>query len=319
MANKPNRKRRNNARKEAARDAQRRNPGLSYRKALEQVSSKETAPLATKGLAAVPIGVDGTGEAVLVDFTAHGMILADLCTGFCPPANTGHFLRQLLSAAAAAADPREQQIWIVRPGYMSDDQIRPPEAPMRELRPIEPSEVILDTAIHALPHVTQVLTGTYTQVKDRFTSLISAEMARREAQLTAANVPDLATYNETRRWDPSLGAIPRLLVHIDYLQGLSSGVRLDEPGLRLLNAIARSGRSLGIQLQVATHELDCTADSLSGFMSYRVLLETENRPHSTRWWFRTTDEEHPWIRKSGRGLLKTASAPRLFSFSAAPS
>lgn len=321
MANTPNRKRRNNARKEAARAAQRRNPGLSYRKALEQVtSSKENAPLATKGLAAVPIGVDATREAVLVDFRAHGMILADLSTGFCPPANTGHFLRHLLSAAAAAADPRELQIWIVRPGYMSQDRRRRLawDTPMEEVRPIEPSEFILDADIHALPHVTQVLTGTCTQVKDRFTSLISAEMDRRNATLFAAQVPDLARYNETRHWDPSLDAIPRILIHIDYLQGLADGVRFDEPGRRLLNAIARSGRSLGIHLQIATHELDCTAESLGGLLSYRILLETETRPHSTRRWFHTTDEEHPWIRKPGRGLLKTASAPTLFSFSAPP-
>ncbi|MCA2247506.1 hypothetical protein JF729_06810 [Mycobacterium intracellulare] len=286
---------------------------------------------------AVPIGVDDAGAEVVVDCATHGMILADVDMGFCPPANTGDFLRGLLVAAAAAADPSELQVWVVRPGYTSpEDHARlqiAGAAPKRkrttglgetcwdnELRAIEPSEFDRDTLVHALPHVTQVLSGECTRVRDRFISLITAEKDRRDRIFSAAGVCDLSTYNERRRQDPSLPSVPRILVHIDYLQGLVDRAP-DDPGHQVLSSIAHSGRALGIHLQIATGDPDLVGhvSYLHDLANYRILLQTEHRPPAQSWVGRG-DEDRPWIQEPGKGLLGygAGSATTAFSFTAPP-
>ncbi len=266
---------------------------------------------------AAPIGVDDAGENVAVDVATHGVIVADLDSGFCPPSNTGAFLRQLLAGAAAAADPSELQMWIVRPGYgpTRPDLRIAGAAPITrpdERRAIELDELERNNAIHALPHVAHVVSGACTNVRDRFVSLVTTEMTRRGWLLSVAQVPDVLSYNEKRRWEPALAPIPRIIVHIDNVHGLIDDRWPDDPGRRVLCKIARTGRALGIHLQLAAAEFDRTTKTLAPLLNYRVLLATEHRP----WW--PSGEGIGWIQQAGTGLLAIGSEVTQFRFDAPP-
>ncbi|HUR75071.1 MAG TPA: FtsK/SpoIIIE domain-containing protein [Sporichthya sp.] len=100
-----------------------------------------------------------------------------------------------------------------------------------------------------LPHTVGMVTDLDTHLVGRALESLGAELRRREHLFAAAGVPGLPEYESARQRDPSLGALPRLLIVIDEFASLAR--ELPEFVSGLVN-VAQRGRSLGIHLILAT-------------------------------------------------------------------
>jgi S-DNA-T family DNA segregation ATPase FtsK/SpoIIIE len=102
-----------------------------------------------------------------------------------------------------------------------------------------------------LPHTVGMVTDLDTHLVGRALESLAAELRRREHVFAAAGVavPNLGAYVDARRRDPSLPAMPRLLIVIDEFASLAR--ELPDFVSGLVN-VAQRGRSLGIHLILAT-------------------------------------------------------------------
>ncbi|MFV2021914.1 FtsK/SpoIIIE domain-containing protein [Micromonospora sp. LOL_023] len=123
-------------------------------------------------------------------------------------------------------------------------------------RPDELTFVLVDykggSAFHScvrLPHTLGLVTDLDSALVVRALESLGAELRRREEILAGVAVKDLVQYRTMRGRDPSLPAVPRLVLVIDEFATLVREVPDFVPGLV---GIAQRGRSLGIHLILAT-------------------------------------------------------------------
>ncbi|WFE26073.1 FtsK/SpoIIIE domain-containing protein [Solwaraspora sp. WMMD791] len=123
-------------------------------------------------------------------------------------------------------------------------------------RPDELTFVLVDykggSAFHScvrLPHTLGMVTDLDSALVVRALESLGAELRRREEILAGVAVKDLVQYRTMRGRDPSLPAVPRLVLVIDEFATLVREVPDFIPGLV---SIAQRGRSLGIHLILAT-------------------------------------------------------------------
>ncbi|MEV6846523.1 FtsK/SpoIIIE domain-containing protein [Actinoplanes sp. NPDC051411] len=123
-------------------------------------------------------------------------------------------------------------------------------------RPDELTFVLVDykggSAFHScvrLPHTLGMVTDLDSALVTRALESLAAELRRREEILAQVAAKDLARYRVMRQRDPSLPAVPRLVLVIDEFATLVREVPDFIPGLV---SIAQRGRSLGIHLILAT-------------------------------------------------------------------
>ncbi|QNA78455.1 hypothetical protein C8250_038325 [Streptomyces sp. So13.3] len=100
-----------------------------------------------------------------------------------------------------------------------------------------------------LPHVLGMVTDLDSHLVERALASLGAELTRRERILANVGAKDHIEYRAMRRRDPSLAALPRLLLIIDEFATLARDVQEFIPGLV---SIAQRGRSLGLHLILAT-------------------------------------------------------------------
>ncbi|MEW2033307.1 FtsK/SpoIIIE domain-containing protein [Streptomyces roseifaciens] len=100
-----------------------------------------------------------------------------------------------------------------------------------------------------LPHTLGMVTDLDSHLVERALTSLGAELLRREHVLAAVGAKDHAEYRAMRRRNPSLAALPRLVLVIDEFATLARDVQEFIPGLV---SIAQRGRSLGIHLVLAT-------------------------------------------------------------------
>lgn len=100
-----------------------------------------------------------------------------------------------------------------------------------------------------LPHTVGMVTDLDSHLVERALASLGAELKRREHLLAAAGAKDIEDFTDLRRRDPSLAALPRLLLVIDEF---ASMVRELPDFVTGLVNIAQRGRSLGIHLLLAT-------------------------------------------------------------------
>ncbi|MDG4833908.1 FtsK/SpoIIIE domain-containing protein [Solwaraspora sp. WMMD1047] len=123
-------------------------------------------------------------------------------------------------------------------------------------RPDELTFVLVDykggSAFHScvrLPHTLGMVTDLDSALVVRALESLGAELRRREEILAGVAAKDLVQYRTMRGRDPSLPAVPRLVLVIDEFATLAREVPDFVPGLV---SIAQRGRSLGIHLILAT-------------------------------------------------------------------
>jgi S-DNA-T family DNA segregation ATPase FtsK/SpoIIIE len=100
-----------------------------------------------------------------------------------------------------------------------------------------------------LPHTVGMVTDLDTHLVARALTSLGAELRRREHLLAVPGAKDIEDYGALRRRDPSLPAMPRLVLVIDEFASLVAELPDFVTGLV---SIAQRGRSLGIHLVLAT-------------------------------------------------------------------
>ncbi|MGK4905054.1 FtsK/SpoIIIE domain-containing protein [Streptomyces albus] len=100
-----------------------------------------------------------------------------------------------------------------------------------------------------LPHTVGMVTDLDTHLVERALVSLGAEVRRREEMLEPVGAKDIEAYELAGRRDPSLPALPRLLIVVDEFASMAR--ELPDFVTGLVN-IAQRGRSLGIHLILAT-------------------------------------------------------------------
>jgi DNA segregation ATPase FtsK/SpoIIIE, S-DNA-T family len=244
------------------------------------------------GLLRVPVGVRPGGEPVLLDLKEaaeggvgpHGLVVGATGSG------KSELLRTIVAGLAAT---------------------HPPELLAFVLVDFKGGAAFASLA--ALPQVAGLITNLQADLStvDRARAALQGEQERRQRLLReAGNQPDLRAYAARRAVDPTLPALPHLLVVVDEFGELLDA-RPDF--LDLFVAVGRVGRSLGMHLLLASQRLDeGRLRGLDGHLRYRVCLRTFSAAESSAV-LGTADAYH-LPPAPGAALLKVdAAAPRRFT------
>ncbi|MCU1392703.1 MAG: putative FtsK/SpoIIIE family protein [Ilumatobacteraceae bacterium] len=125
-----------------------------------------------------------------------------------------------------------------------------------------------------LPHVVGVVTDLDDRLAERALRSLDAELRRRERVLRDLGVPDLVAHRRLRADDPSLPALPRLVVVIDEFATFAA--QLPE-FMRALLGIAQRGRSLGVHLVLATQRPGgVVTDDIRANTNLRIALRVQD-------------------------------------------
>ncbi|HEX8496428.1 MAG TPA: FtsK/SpoIIIE domain-containing protein, partial [Actinomycetales bacterium] len=152
-------------------------------------------------------------------------------------------------------------------------------------RPDELSMVLVDykggaafAGCAGLPHVSGVVTDLDAHLAERALESLGAELTRRERALAAAGCEDLEAYQLARGRDPSLAAVPRLVVVIDEFRMLAQELPSFVTGLVRVAAV---GRSLGVHLVLATQRpAGIVSADIKANVSLRIALRLRDRSDS---------------------------------------
>lgn len=203
----------------------------------------------------IPIGVGDDGRRLMLDLKEsaaggdgpHGVIIGATGSG------KSELLRSIVCSLAARHSPDELNLMLT--DFKGGASFQ---------------------AFEKFPHVVGVATNLIDDPRslDRIREALSAEILRRQADLDAAgaNVQKISEYYVARTQDPSLPAMPYLLVVIDEFGEM---IASREDFLGVLVSVARLGRSVGVHLLLANQRLDAgLVKGLESFLSYRVALRT---------------------------------------------
>ncbi len=129
--------------------------------------------------------------------------------------------------------------------------------------------------LESLPHTAGMITNLQSDLRlvDRMHAALHGEQERRQRMLRdAGNVDDVIAYRRLREHDPSLPALPDLLVVIDEFGELLAS---RPEYIDLFVAIGRVGRSLGIHLLFSSQRFDeGRLRGLESHLRYRICLRT---------------------------------------------
>ncbi|MEA2243693.1 MAG: segregation ATPase FtsK/SpoIIIE, family, partial [Solirubrobacteraceae bacterium] len=129
--------------------------------------------------------------------------------------------------------------------------------------------------LEALPHTAGMITNLQSDLRlvDRMHAALHGEQERRQRILRdAGNVEDVNAYRGLRERDPSLPALPDVLVVIDEFGELLAS---RPEYIDLFVAIGRVGRSLGIHLLFSSQRFDeGRLRGLESHLRYRICLRT---------------------------------------------
>ncbi|MDP2710607.1 MAG: type VII secretion protein EccCa, partial [Solirubrobacteraceae bacterium] len=200
------------------------------------------------------IGVSAAGERLLLDLKQaaeggmgpHGLIIGATGSG------KSELLRTLVTSLALAHPPDELSFVFVdfKGGAAFAD-------------------------LERLPHTAGMITNLQSDLRlvDRMHAALHGEQERRQRILRdAGNVDDVIAYRRLRERDPSLPALPDLLVVIDEFGELLAS---RPEYIDLFVAIGRVGRSLGIHLLFSSQRFDeGRLRGLESHLRYRICLRT---------------------------------------------
>ncbi|WP_040421218.1 type VII secretion protein EccC [Corynebacterium timonense] len=231
----------------------------------------------------VPFGVSPDGQPVYLDLkeAAHGgMGPHGLCIG-ATGSGKSEFLRTLVVALAATHSPEELNLVLVD---------------------FKGGATFL--GCEALPHTSAVITNLAEEsfLVERMHDAISGELNRRQELLRAAgNVSNITDYAAARAHDPTLEALPALLIVVDEFSELLS----QHPHFAdLFVAVGRLGRSLGVHLLLASQRLEeGRLRGLDSHLSYRIGLKTFSSAESRQ--VLGVPDAHELPAEPGSGFLST--------------
>lgn len=129
-----------------------------------------------------------------------------------------------------------------------------------------------------LPHTVGLVTDLDPHLVRRALTSLRAELRRRERLLAAAGVSDLHEHVALRERDPSLPALPRLVVVVDEFATLTRELPDFVPGLI---DVAQRGRSLGLHLVLATQRPSgAVSPEIRANTALRIALRTADAAES---------------------------------------
>jgi S-DNA-T family DNA segregation ATPase FtsK/SpoIIIE len=218
------------------------------------------APRTERGFLRVPIGMDDTGEPVILDLKESaqlGMGPHGLCVG-ATGSGKSELLRTLVLALASSHPPDRVSMMLV--DYKGGATFAP---------------------FASLPHVAGVITNLEDDAGliERVYSSLAGEVQRRQQVLKdAGNIANIGDYTYRRRHDTSLPPLPHLLVIIDEFGELLTA-RPDF--IELFLSIGRIGRSIGVHLLLSSQRIEGgKLRGLDSYLSYRVGLRTFSEEES---------------------------------------
>ena len=217
-------------------------------------------PRALRERLRVPIGIGGSGHAVMLDLKEsahggmgpHGLVVGATGSG------KSEMLRTLLTSLVIGHPPDLLALMLV------DFKGGATFAPMA-----------------GLPHIAGMVTNIEDDITlvDRMHDALFGEMRRRQEVLRAAgNLPNVSAYHAQREQGVPLEPLPHLLVVIDEFSELLTA----KPEFaELFVAIGRIGRSIGVHLLLATQRLEMgKIRGLESHLSYRISLRTFSESES---------------------------------------
>jgi S-DNA-T family DNA segregation ATPase FtsK/SpoIIIE len=130
----------------------------------------------------------------------------------------------------------------------------------------------------ALPHVVGSVTNLDERLAARALASLSAELRRRQEQLTSAGAGDRPDYLKRAALAPTLPPFPRLLIVVDELAEMKEHLSSLVDGLV---GVARIGRSLGVHLVLATQKPGGVVDAqIRANADLRICLRTRDAGES---------------------------------------
>lgn len=134
-----------------------------------------------------------------------------------------------------------------------------------------------------LPHVVALVTNEDIRAFERTLVMIEAEIERRQDLLRTAGASNIEAYRTARQRDPSLLALPRLLVVVDEFSELRRSDREGGGGyMGRLESVARVGAGLGVHLVLVTQNFSGgqLSDQIDGQVGLGVCFRVEDDEHS---------------------------------------
>ncbi|RJU02194.1 cell division protein FtsK [Arthrobacter frigidicola] len=129
-----------------------------------------------------------------------------------------------------------------------------------------------------LPHTVGMVTDLDTHLVERALTSLNSELRRREHLLADAGAKDLPDYLDRRSLDPSLPALPRLVIVIDEF---ASMVRELPDFVSGMVNLAQRGRSLGLHLILATQRPSgAVSADIRANTTLRIALRTTDASES---------------------------------------
>jgi S-DNA-T family DNA segregation ATPase FtsK/SpoIIIE len=124
-----------------------------------------------------------------------------------------------------------------------------------------------------LPHCVGTITNLSAELTSRALASLDAEKRRRQNLFVVAGVADFPAYQRTRAQQPALEPMPRLVIVLDEFAELKQNLPEFIDGLI---SIARTGRSLGIHLILATQQVSrAVSAEISSNATLRVSLRAQ--------------------------------------------
>jgi S-DNA-T family DNA segregation ATPase FtsK/SpoIIIE len=242
---------------------------------------------AGEDLLRVPIGVDDTGNPLLLDLKQaaeggsgpHGLVVGATGSG------KSELLRTLVTALALTHDPTQLNV------VFADFKGGAAYAPLARL-----------------PHTAGIVTNLAEDLTliDRLADTVAGELTRRQELLRrAGNYASVRDYAAARARGAALEPLPALVIICDEFSELLSA----KPDfIDLFVQIGRIGRSLGVHLLLATQRLDeGRLRGLDTHLSYRIALRTFSAAESRTLLGIPDAFELP--RSPGHGYLKSGAEP----------
>ncbi|MAT04031.1 MAG: hypothetical protein CL424_03185 [Acidimicrobiaceae bacterium] len=131
-----------------------------------------------------------------------------------------------------------------------------------------------------LPHVIDLSTNHDVDSFVRTVRLIEAEMQRRQHAFRGVGAPNFDAYRAARRADPSLPAVPRLLVIVDEFSELLSS-ETGKENLSSLESVTRVGGGLGVHLLLVTQNFENQLpNQIAANAGMRICFRVQEPAHS---------------------------------------
>ncbi|MFF0342963.1 type VII secretion protein EccCa [Kribbella sp. NPDC004875] len=219
----------------------------------------------------VPLGVDDTGEVVLVDLKESaqlGMGPHGLCVG-ATGSGKSEVLRTMVMALMATHSPEDLSFVLV--DFKGGASFAPFER---------------------VPHVAGIITNLRDDaslIERAYKSLEGEVLRRQQALKDAGNIANITDYRLLRQQRPEMAPLPHLFVIIDEFGELLN----ERPDfIDLFLSIGRIGRSIGVHLLLSSQRVESgKLRGLETYLSYRLGLRTFSEEES-RTVLDTTDAFH---------------------------